>query len=83
MDKKLLLMQCRQEQVEIHQQLRNVQGIGQSLGIIISFLDGMQSQLTSINAKLDKIAADVQRLENRVAGRPPAEHIRLVLEDTE
>jgi hypothetical protein len=83
MDKKLLLMQCRQEQVEIHQQLRNVQGIGQSLGIIISFLDGMQSQLTSINAKLDKIAADVQRLENRVAGRPPAEHIRMVLEDTE
>ena len=83
MEQELLLMQCRQEQVEIRQQLRNVQGIGQSLGIIISFLDGMQSQLTSINAKLDKIAADVQRLENRVAGRPPAEHIRMVLEDTE
>ena len=28
MEKQLLLMQCRQEQVEIRQQLRNVQGIG-------------------------------------------------------
>ena len=56
MEKQLYLMQCRQEQVQIRQQLRNVQGIGQSLGIIISFLDGMQSQLTSINAKLDRLS---------------------------
>ena len=44
MRKELLMMKCRKEQVEIRQQLRNVQDVGQSLGIIISFLDGMQSQ---------------------------------------
>ena len=83
MQKELLLMECRQKQVEIRQQFQNVQGVGQSLGIIISFLDGMQSQLTTINGKLDKISADVQRLENRVAGRPAEEQIRMVLEDSE
>jgi len=83
MQKQILLIDCRKQQVEIRLQLRNVEGIAQSLGIIIAFLDGMQTQLSSINSKLDKVSEEVQRLENRVAGRPVLSQILMYLADSE
>ena len=74
--KQALMMQVRQEQLAITTQLSNVEDVGAGLGVPVSFLQGLQGQLDTINNKLDALAAVVQETADNVrmiVGRPVME----------